>query len=107
MQQKTTFLYFFLLFQVQILNYERSSGGDWLLLRGIKKDNNAIVGKLTVHQISTGKDQTIDAHGGCFATVTLPNQTTPSTLLCFARSDGSGVTFVGKLKRLFFIFFSY
>ena len=77
-----------------------------MLLRGIKKDNNAIVGKLTVHQISTGKDQTIDAHGGCFATVTLPNQTTPSTLLCFARSDGSGVTFVGRLKGFFFTLFS-
>jgi len=75
---------------VQVLNYQRSAGGDWLLLRGIKRENGAIVGKLTVHQISTGKDQTIEAHGGCFASVILPNQTTPSTLLCFARTDQNG-----------------
>jgi len=82
--------------EVQILDYCRSSGGDWLLLRGIGKSNNGFVGKLTVYQISTNKTQTIEAHGGTFATVTLEGQSTPSTLLCCARSDASGTKLLLK-----------
>jgi len=78
--------------EVQILNYETSKSGDWLLLRGISREDNAIVGKLTVFQKSSNKMQTIDAHGGCFAPITLTGQTTESTLLCCTRSQGPGNT---------------
>jgi len=82
--------------EVQILNYERSTSNDWLLLRGISRENGAIVGKLTVFQKSTNKMQTIDAHGGCFAPITLNGQSQQSTLLCCTRTDASGTKLLMK-----------
>merc|ERR1712072_1582501 len=73
--------------EIQILNYEQSQSGDWLLLRGIAKNKTGIYGKLTVYQKSKGKMQTIEAYGGCLAQITLDGKNSSNTFLCCCRID--------------------
>jgi len=82
--------------EMQVINYESSHTGDWLLLRGIAKGATGIVGKLTIFQKSTNKMQTLEAHGACFAKVSLDGSSETNTLLCCARSDASGTKLLVK-----------
>ncbi|ETO05096.1 hypothetical protein RFI_32304 [Reticulomyxa filosa] len=78
--------------QVQIINYDSSKDGNWLFLQGIAKnaETQKIEGVLQLYSVQHKRYQPkMNAHGGCFAEVTLSGRESPSTLFCFTRSDGN------------------
>ncbi|ETO04402.1 clathrin heavy chain [Reticulomyxa filosa] len=89
--------------QVQIINYDSSKDGNWLFLQGITKnaETQKIEGVLQLYSVQHKRYQPkMNAHGGCFAEVTLSGRDSPSTLFCFTRSDGENKKLKKQQKKI-------
>eukprot|EP00475_Leptophrys_vorax_P023365 TRINITY_DN31984_c0_g1_i1.p1 TRINITY_DN31984_c0_g1~~TRINITY_DN31984_c0_g1_i1.p1 ORF type:complete len:1710 (+),score=512.71 TRINITY_DN31984_c0_g1_i1:70-5199(+) len=76
---------------VQILEYEASTDGKWLILQGIAAGANGVAGVLQLYSEEKQVSQpTVDATASCFAYVTLDGREAPSTLFCFIANFGTG-----------------
>ncbi len=80
---------------VQIINYQASGDGKWLMLNGISADEQKQVsGVLQIFSCELKQSQpNLNAPAACFARVTLDGRTDPSTILSFARKDPATNTF--------------
>lgn len=77
---------------VQIINYQSSADGKWLMLNGLSVDaEKNFNGVLQVYSVDARASQpTLNAPAACFSNVQLENRDSKSNLFCFALKDASG-----------------
>lgn len=85
---------------VQVLNYRASPDGQFLLLGGIRvNENRSISGVLQVFSVAMGASQaTLDSTAACFANIKVDGRQGNSTIFCFTQPGESPSEY--KLKML-------
>ena len=68
----------------QIINYQASSDGKWLLLVGISQGaNSSINGNMQLYSVDKHVSQPLQGHAGCFASVRVNKEVTARNVFCF------------------------
>ena len=68
----------------QIINYQASADGKWLLLVGISQGaNSSINGNMQLYSVDKRVSQPLQGHAGCFASVHVNNEATARNVFCF------------------------
>src|SRR3990167_2795279 len=91
----------------QIINYSADITQNWLLLIGITMVNNKVVGSMQMYSVERNISQPIEGHCGCFSRVTLPGQSTQTTLFSFANKNDAGAKVFIFSYILFTLFFNF
>lgn len=69
---------------VQVINYDVSEDGQWMILGGIKKEGDGIKGVLQVFSKKLNASQpTMDSHAACFASISTDGSQQKSTVFCW------------------------
>jgi len=82
----------------QIINYRTDVKQQWLLLIGIsaqvgESETNRVVGAMQLYSVERKVSQPIEGHAAAFSQFSMPGNSAPSTLFCFAVRGAQG----GKL----------
>ncbi|GLD96364.1 hypothetical protein PINS_up005047 [Pythium insidiosum] len=73
----------------QIISYEASPDGKWLLLVGIAQgDGGRIVGNMQLYSVEKKVSQVLNGHAGAFASMKPPGRTDDAQVLVFAGTKG-------------------
>lgn len=69
----------------QIINYQASPDGEWLLLMGIKRGvGEAVDGEMQLYSVQRGVSQCLQGHAGCFLNAKVREGGARAQLLAFA-----------------------
>jgi len=70
----------------QIINYDASADGKWLVASGMAKVDGAVQGVMQLYSVEHGKSQKpITSAAGCFTTFAVPGRATPAMLFCYVQ----------------------
>jgi len=67
----------------QIINYQASPDGKWLLLGGISAGAGTVNGNMQLYSVEKKVSQPLQGHAGSFATIKLMGRDDPAQVLCF------------------------
>jgi clathrin heavy chain len=79
----------------QIINYQASEDMKWLLVVGIAKQENQIVGNMQLYSVEKKVSQKLDGHAGTFASMAVNGETEKRNVFCFCEKK------LGQAPRLF------
>ena len=88
---------------MEIIDYQATPDRKWLLLQGIAQGKQGIDGVLSLYSVSEKRhiyEPPLNAHGGCFASITLGDKNEPSNLFAYTHKADESQTVKVKMVEI-------